>query len=325
MQRLAKLAIAVLVALVFSLPSRAQSAKLKDLKDIGHRGVGNGLNFYSLEKEIALGKMLSQQVESTSRIIHDPVLNEYINRLAQNLVRHSDAHVPFTVKIIDSKLINAEALPGGFFFVNSGLILAASNEAELAGPMAHEIAHVANRDGTRQMTKAELVNYATLPLWFVGGIGGFIGRTVAGLAVPMTFLKFDRTDERRADFLGLEYMYEAGYDPQAFVRFFQQVEATNKQHPGFIARAFETHPPDKSRIKAAETEIDTVLPPKKQYILDTSEFEQMKARLAELEQEYNMTNPRGPQRPSLRHPQQQSRPPKRPTLKRRPDHNDSSH
>lgn len=319
MRRLAILAMSGLLAAALSLPLSAQSAKLKNLNDIGHRGVGSGLNFYSLEKEIALGKMLAQQLESTARIIHDPQVNEYVNRVTQNLVRHSDAHVPFTVRIIDSKLINAEALPGGFFFVNSGLILAANNESELAGPMAHEIAHVADRDGTRQMTKAELVNYATLPLWFVGGIGGFVGRTVAGLAVPMTFLKFDRTDERRADFLGLEYMYETGYDPQSFVRFFQQIEAENKRHPGFIARSFETHPPTRSRINAAEKEIETILPPKKEYVLDTSQFERMKARLAMIEQQYHMTNSlHGPNRPSLRHPELKKRPPKHPTLKRRP-------
>ncbi len=319
MQRLASWAIAGLIAAALILPAPAQSKKkLDDLADIGHRGVGSGLNFYSMEKEIALGKMLAQQVESTERIMHDPVLNEYVNRVAQNLVRHSDAHFPLTVKIVDSKVINAEALPGGYFFVNSGLILAANNESEMAGPMAHEIAHIADRDGTRQMTKAELVNYATLPLWFVGGIGGFVGRTVAGLAIPMTFLKFDRSIEAKADFLGLEYMYEAGYDPQSFVRFFQQIEAENKRHPGFIARSFETHPPTANRIKAAENEIDTVLPAKKQYVLDTSEFERMKARLARLEQAYSMTNPHGPNRPSLRHPERNGQAPKRPTLKRRP-------
>ncbi len=298
-----------------------QSANEKDLKDIGHRGVGAGLDFYSLEKEIALGKMLSEQVVATSRVIQDPVINEYVNRVAQNLVRHSDAHVPFTVKVLEDPSINAMALPGGFFFVNSGLILGADSEAEMAGVMAHEIAHVAARHGTRNMTKAELMNYATLPLIFVGGPVGFLGRTVGGLAVPMTFLKFSRAAEKEADFLGIEYMYETGYDPQAMIAMFEKINALKKKQPGLVAKAFSTHPPTPDRIAASEKEIATVLPPRAEYIEDTSEFDQVKARLAMLEHEYQTEDKlHGNGRPSLRHPQQNEPQPKgRPTLKRRPD------
>ena len=299
-----------------------QSLKsLRNLSTIGHRGVGKGLDFYSLQKEIALGKMLAKQVTSTARVLHDPQIDEYVNRVAQNLVRHSDAHVPFTVYVLQSPQINAEALPGGYFFIDTGLILAASNEAEMAGVMAHEIAHVANRDGTRQMTKAQLINYATLPLWFVGGIGGFAGRTLAGLAIPLSFLKFSRTDERRADFLGVEYMYETGYDPHAFARLFQEIHARSKHHPGLIARAFETHPPTPNRIKMVDREIHEVLPPRRHYILDTSDFEHMKARLAALESEYRMTHAvHGGNRPSLEHPERRpGQQQHRPILKRRPD------
>lgn len=278
-QRVCILALAAGLA----LPLAAQSANEKDLKDIGHRGVGDGMNFYSLEKEIALGKGLAQQVEATARIEKDPQINEYINRLAQNLVRHSDAKVPFTVRVIESPDVNAAALPGGYFFVNTGLILAADNEAELAGAMAHEIAHVAARHGTRAATKMELFNYATIPLIFVGGGVGFAGRSLASVAVPMSFLKFTRGDEKEADYLGMQYMYESGYDPQGFTEMFEKLLSEEKHQPGTIAKAFETHPPTPDRIAASEKEIATLLPPRPEYVENTSEFDQMKARLAMLE------------------------------------------
>lgn len=322
MQRSANLGVVLgLLACLAAAPAWAQSANEKNLSEIGHRGVGTGLDFYSLEKEIALGKMLSEQVTATSRVIQDPVINEYVNRVAQNLVRHSDAHVPFTVKVLEDPSVNAMALPGGFFFVNSGLILASDDEAEMAGVMAHEIGHVAARHGTRNMTKAELMNYASLPLIFVGGPVGFLGRTAAGLAVPMTFLKFSRGAEREADFLGIEYMYETGYDPQAMISMFEKINALKKKQPGLVAKAFSTHPPTPDRIAASEKEIATVLPPRAEYVETTSDFDQVKARLAMLEHEYQAEDKlHGSNHPSLRRPQQeQQKNSGRPTLKRRPD------
>ncbi|MGH9394069.1 MAG: M48 family metallopeptidase [Terriglobales bacterium] len=316
-------AFALGLALCVGLPLAAQSANEKDINDIGHRGVGDGMNFYSLEKEIALGKSLAQQVEATARIEKDPVINEYINRLAQNLVRHSDAKVPFTVRVVESPDVNAAALPGGYFFVNTGLILAADNEAELAGVMAHEIAHVAARHGTRSATKGELINYATLPLIFVGGGIGLAGRSVASIAVPMGFLKFTRGDEKEADYLGLQYMYESGYDPQAFTEMFEKLLSEEKKQPGTIAKAFSTHPPTPERIRASEHEIVHLLPEKGEYVEDTSEFDQVKARLAMLEHK-NATDLKlnGSDRPSLIRPDGSAATPAskdgKPTLKRRP-------
>ncbi len=313
------------LALALALPLAGQSANEKDLKDIGHRGVGDGLNFYSIEKEIALGKNLASQVDAAARIETDPMVNEYINRMTQNLVRHSDAKVPFTVKVVVSPDVNATALPGGYFFVNTGLILAADNEAELAGVMAHEIAHVAARHGTRMATKGELINYATIPLIFIGGGIGMAARSATSIAVPMTFLKFSRGDEKEADYLGLQYMYESGYDPDAFIQMFEKILSQEKKQPGTVAKAFETHPPTPDRIKASEKEIDGLLPPRPEYVLDTSEFEQVKARLALLEHQ-NRTNlllhPND--RPSLIHPDgsavnPDSGPQGRPTLEHRPD------
>jgi beta-barrel assembly-enhancing protease len=257
-----------------------------DVDAIGNRKVGGGKglgNWYSLEKEIRLGKEFAQQVEASSKMVQDPVVNEYVNRIGQNLVRNSDARVPFTIKVIDSDEINAFALPGGFFYVNSGLILAADEEAELAGVMAHEIAHVAARHATRQMTRMNLANFATIPLIFVGGGVGYAAYQAAGIAVPVTFMKFSRGFEAEADFLGLQYMYKAGYDPQAFISFFEKIQAKEKKKPGTLAKAFASHPQTPDRIENSQTEIAHVLPARDQYVVSTSEFDDVKTRLASIE------------------------------------------
>ena len=253
-----------------------------DVSHIGDRGIGKGVNFYSLEKEIALGRDLSHEVEASSVLITDPAVTEYVNRIGQNLVRNSDAKVPFTIKVIDNDEINAYALPGGFFYVNSGLILAADNEAELAGVMAHEIAHVAARHATKTATKVEIWNLVSIPLIFLGGPAGMAVRQAAAILVPMGFLKFSRDMEREADLLGIEYDYAAGYDPSALVDFFERLQAKKNQKHSALAKAFSTHPMTEDRIQRAEKEILTMLPARDQYLVDTSEFEEMKARLASL-------------------------------------------
>jgi predicted Zn-dependent protease len=249
---------------------------------IGQRNVGSGLDFYSLEREMALGKQLSQEVESSAKLVTDPVITEYINRIGQNLVRNSDARVPFTIKVLDNDEVNAFALPGGFFYVDSGLILAADNEAELAGVMAHEIAHVAARHATKNMTRAQIWNFASVPLIFVGGPVAYAVAEAAGLIVPLGFLKFSRDSEREADLLGLEYDYASGYDPEAFVEFFEKLNVEKKK-PNLVAKAFATHPMNVERIKDAQDEIRKYLPDRPEYVVDTSEFESVKARLMMLE------------------------------------------
>ena len=256
--------------------------KENDPDEIGNRDVGKGVNFYSLEKEIAIGKQLAQQVEKQAKIVDDPVIAEYVNRVGQNLVRNSDAKVPFTIKVIDSDEVNAFALPGGFFFVYTGLIMKADNEAELAGVMGHEIGHVAARHGTRQATRGEIAQLGTLPLIFMGGWTGYGLYQAASVLVPITFLKFSRGYEREADLLGLEYMYKAGYDPTAFVDFFEKIETLEKKKPGTISKAFETHPPTDDRIKAAQLHIQEYLKARPEYVVDTSEFEEVKARIMAL-------------------------------------------
>src|SRR6266852_5007788 len=190
---------AALVASCLILTGAFAKDKKKDPEEIGNRDVGKGINFYSLEKEIGLGKQLAQDVERQAKIIDDPIIAEYVSRVGQNLVRNSDAKVPFTIKVIDSEDVNAFALPGGFFFVNSGLILKADTEAELAGVMAHEIAHVAARHGTRQASRGTIANLATIPLIFMGGWTGYGIRQAASVAIPVGFLTFSRGFESEAD------------------------------------------------------------------------------------------------------------------------------
>jgi predicted Zn-dependent protease len=316
----------------------------QDVDAIGNRNVGHGINFYSLEREIALGKQLSAEVERQAKFINDPVVNEYVNRVGQNLVRNSDAQVPFTIKVIDSDVVNAFALPGGFFYVNSGLILHADEESELAGVMAHEIAHVCARHGTKQATKQDAVQLAMIPAMI------FIPYTWAGyaiyqgmqFAIPMAFLQFTRVDEREADYLGLQYMYKAGYDPNAFVAFFEKVAADEKKQPGTIPKIFSTHPPTPDRIEATQKEIATILPARDEYIVTTSEFDTVKHRLALIENNQKV-NDKNPNKPTLRKKQSpqggtaggnapsttgstdpndpNASDPDRPTLQRRPDPN----
>jgi len=276
---------------------------IRDIDAIGNRNIGCQRsigNWYSLEKQIAMGRSYAQQVESSSKLITDPVITEYVNRVGQNLVRNSDALVPFTIKVLDTDDVNAFALPGGFFYVDSGLILAADNEAELAGVMSHEIAHVAACHAAREISRGQLMNLASIPLIFVGGGIGYAAQSLVGLAVPLGFMKFSRGFESEADFLGIEYLYKAGYDPQALTAFFEKVKAMEKQRPGTLAQAFDTHPQTPDRIEKTQREINTLLPPEPEYKVDTSEFQDVKARLAELENRHKIDRTHGGDGPTLR-------------------------
>jgi len=301
--------------------------KEDDVDAIGNRKIGGrGLgDWYSLETEIKIGKQYAMQVENSVKMVQDPVVNEYVNRIGQNLVRNSDAKVPFTIKVIDSDEVNAFALPGGFFYVNSGLILAADEEAELAGVMAHEIAHVCARHAMRQMTRLNWAQIGTIPLIFVGGGIGYAAYEAAGLGLPLTFMKFQRNFEAEADYLGLQYMYKTGYDPQAFISFFEKIQAMEKKKPGTLAKAFASHPQTPDRIEESQKEIATILPAKAQYIVSTSEFDDVKSRLAVIENRHKVLDEKEANKPTLRRASNTDKSGSgqsdddRPTLKRRDD------
>jgi beta-barrel assembly-enhancing protease len=300
-----------------------------DVDAVGNRNVGCGRgvgNWYSVEGQVARGRVYAQQIESQVKLVNDPVITEYVNRIGQNLVRNSDAQVPFTIKVIDSDVVNAMALPGGFFYVNSGLILAADEEAEMAGVMAHEIAHVAACHYGREMTRLNLLQIASIPAIFMGGALGYGIYEGMGLGIPLTFLHFSRGFEAEADYLGVEYMYRAGYDPSAFVSFFEKIQAMEKKKPGTISKAFDTHPQTPDRIEKSQEEIRKILPAKAQYIVTTSEFDEVKARLAAIENKHKVLDQKDENKPSLRRTSNQSdtsgngqQDDDRPTLKRRDD------
>ncbi len=300
-----------------------------DVDAVGNRNVGCGRgvgNWYSVEGQVARGRVYAQQIESQVKLVNDPVVTEYVNRIGQNLVRNSDAQVPFTIKVIDSDVVNAMALPGGFFYVNSGLILAADEEAEVAGVMAHEIAHVAACHYGREMTRANMLQLASIPFIFMGGAIGYAGYEAAGLGIPLAFFKFSRGFEAEADYLGVQYMYRAGYDPSAFVTFFEKLQAMEKKKPGTISKAFDTHPQNADRIEKSQEEIRRILPAKQQYVVTTSEFDEVKARLAALENKHKILDEKDANKPSLRRTSNQSDTSDkksddddRPTLKRRDD------
>jgi predicted Zn-dependent protease len=267
-------------------------------RDIGARGVGN---WYSTDYEIRMGRTYAQEVEKSTKLITDPVVTEYVNRIGQNIVKNSDCKVPFTIKVIDSDEINAFALPGGFFYVNSGLILNADEEAELAGVMAHETAHVCAHHAMREMTRLNYAQIGMVPVMIL--VGGWTGYGIyegAQLALPITFLKFSRDFEAQADYLGVQYMYRAGYDPQAFITFFEKVQALQKRKPGLVSKAFADHPQTPDRILHSQEEIARILPPRDEYTVTTSEFDDVKARLARIENKRRLTDTKKGAKPSLR-------------------------
>jgi len=275
-----------------------------------------------------MGKGYASEIEKSTKFINDPMITEYVNRIGQNLVKNSDAKVPFTIKVIDSDEVNAMALPGGFFYVNSGLILAADEEAELAGVMAHEIAHVAAHHAAREQTRSNYAQLGTIPLIMMGGWTGYGLYEAASIGIPITFLHFSREFEGQADYLGVQYMYRAGYDPQAFVTFFEKIQNLEKRKPGAVAKAFSTHPQTPDRIEHSQAEIARILPPRDEYVVTTSEFDDVKARLARIENKRKLTDTKDGKKPTLRRASTSTQDPSaspsdqtddKPTLHRRQD------
>lgn len=278
----------IAVLLCASIPAAAKNTdatknKMDNVYDIGHRRVAHR-SIISEEKEIAIGKQYSEQIDRSARLVKDPVITEYVNRIEQNIAENSDAKIPITVKVIDSPEINAFTLPGGFIYVDTGLLQAAGSEAQLAGVLAHETAHVACRHWASSMTKQTLLQYAMIPLIFTPvSYPVYIGLSEGlNMGIPLAFLKFSRDDEQQADFLGLQYMWKAGYDPNAYLSMFAKIIQQQRHDPGSVPSVFMDHPPTRDRIIKAEEEIKTILPKRKEYLVSTSEFQDVKARLTTL-------------------------------------------
>ncbi len=257
--------------------------KEKDPTEIGERNVAGKFNAYSLEKEMALGKQLAIEVRKQAKIVDDPIVAEYINRLGQNLARNSDVAFPVSFTLIEADDINAFTLPGGFIFINTGTLRLSDNEAELASVLAHELGHAAARHATRQITRDNTITAATLPLILFGG-WGLLARQGATLAGPMAMFRFSRAFETEADLLGIQYLWKAGYDPSASVDLFERVESTERKQPGSVSKLFRTHPLTPDRIEKTQKNIDELLPGRPEYIVNTSEYEAVRERLAEISQ-----------------------------------------
>ncbi len=276
--------LAALMVVVTAFPTYAADRRHSDVENIGNRSITGKVwaifpNFVSLEKEIALGAQVAAQFEQTARLVEDPVISEYIDRVGQNIVKHSDAKVPFHIKVVDTDEVNAFAFPGGYFYVNKGLILAAENEAELAGVMAHEISHVAARHATERMSKAQILQIAAIPALFIGGYWTQVAmQNALGLGINLELLGITRESEREADQLGIQYLWNSDYDPNAFISFFEKLQEQEKSKPGRMAGFFRTHPYTLDRIAFAMDE-QRFLPEKDNYVMNTSEFDRVKARL----------------------------------------------
>jgi predicted Zn-dependent protease len=314
-------ALACLVAVASSAALAQDSGhkKLDDPAQIGNRDVGKGVNFYSLEKEMALGKQLAEEVQRQAKVVTDPLVSEYVNRIGQNLVRSSDAKVPFTFQVIEGDSPNAFALPGGFVFVYTALIKIASEEDELAAAMAHEIAHVAARHMTRQATRSQIVNLAGVPVGVIlgGGIGGAVVRQGANVGIPAAFMHFTRQDELEADYLGVQYLYAAGYDPNGAISIFEKLESLERKQPGTVARIFSTHPMDAARIRKTEQEIESILPPRDEYVINTSEYIDIRQRMISLEARKKAAEDARPQLRTRQDAVEQPGDQDRPTVRRR--------
>jgi predicted Zn-dependent protease len=292
------------LSLVAAVWAQDPKNKKDDPNQIGNRDVGKGINIYSIEREMALGKQLAEEVTRQAKVLEDPLISEYVNRLCQNLARSSDAKVPITCQVIEGEAPNAFALPGGFIFVYTGLLKLADEEDEAAAAIAHEIAHIAARHMTKQATKSALINVASIPISILlgGTLSGYAIRQGAGMAIPAAMLKFDRKDESEADYLGVQYMYAAGYDPNGSISIFEKMQSLQRKQPGFFDKILSTHPMDADRIQKTEKEIGKILPEKPEYIVSTSEYSDIRARL--LKQEERKRGPKQDQgqedRPTLR-------------------------
>ena len=265
--------------------AKPSNSEKYDVNRIGQRNTGKGVNLYSLEKERALGQEMAETIDRQTKFVTDPNIVKYVSDVAQRIIRNSDAQVAFTIKVVDSTQINTFALPGGFLYVDKGLLSELDSEAELAGLIAHEVAHVAARHGTRLATRKTAWNVISFPVIYMAGPGAIGARQIG----PLALRKFARDAELEADLLGMEYQYAAGYDPRAFIDALERLH--NKQIPGGkhggpfarplhqIAKSYAFYPPMEERILRLQSEISSVLPCRDTYVADTSEFHEIREQL----------------------------------------------
>lgn len=320
---------AIALSILFIIPAATfaqQKREAKPLKDkenplmIGKRDINKGnWNFYSADKEFGIGRQLAAEVERKAKFVTDPAVTEYVNRVAQNIILRSDAKITFTIKVIDSPDINAFALPGGFLYVNSGLIIAANSEAELAGVMSHEIAHVTARHGVEQATKGALFQYLSIPLLFVGGVPGLIMQNAANILIPLGYLRFSRGAEEEADRLGLQYLWASGYDPTEMLNFFEKLKAKERRKPGTLEKIFSTHPPTGKRMEKAHALL-VRFPERDEYMVSSSEFASIRQRVLEVTHQQQAGKERSGEPTLKRKPASDDpdAPKNPPTIKRKP-------
>ena len=293
----------VIIVALMALPLVAGKPDQKrDPNAIGGRKVAAGVNFYSLEKELALGKQLAEEIRKQARLVEDPIITEYVNRLGQNLARNSDVTFPVTFNLIESEEIGAFTLPGGFIYVNTATLKLSDNESELASVIAHELGHAAARHATRQASTQKLLDLATLPVAIFGGIGGYALRQ---LGAPLALFHFSRDFETEADFLGLQYLWKAGYDPESSINMFERVESMERRQPGAVSQLFHTHPMTADRIARTQHNICQILPNRAEYVINTSDYEDIRTRLLDLLEVQRAKDATAPQPPTLRRPNEQ--------------------
>ena len=298
-----RIPIASLVLFLLAVPATVFAGqKTKPIDNpsrIGRREIAKGQpDFYSREEAIEMGRKMARNFDELATIYSDPETQTYMERLTDRIVRHSDVKIPVEVKVVLSNQVDAFALPGGRLYVTTGLILRTRTEAELAGVVAHEVAHIAARDATRQMTRQKIMNWISVPLMLFGGPAYVIGESLAA-GGPLAMLMFNRTAERRADNLGLQYLYESGYDPLGFVNFFERARKLEKEPHSEIAKAFSSHPLTRDRVRAAEREIERNLPPRAQYVVTTSAYRHVRSRLAQYLRDQMPLVPATPKKPVL--------------------------
>ena len=304
---------AVIIVALMALPLVAGKPDQKrDPHAIGGRKVASGVNFYSLEKELALGKQLAEEIRKQARLVEDPIVAEYVNRLGQNLARNSDVTFPVTFILIESEEIGAFTLPGGFMYVNTATLKLSDNESELASVIAHELGHAAARHATRQASTQKLLDLATLPVAIFGGIGGYALRQ---LGAPLALFHFSRDFETEADFLGLQYLWKAGYDPESSINMFERVESMERRQPGAVSQLFHTHPMTADRIARTQHNIGQILPNRAEYVINTSDYEDIRTRLLDLLEVQRAKDATAPQPPTLRRPNEQLDLDERPSFK----------